>query len=212
MKCGRFLKRHGGKKLEQMAVAAGDLYRRSNPTGLQRVFIGIPVDKQSQRLINKLLKPLKESPTDIRWVPENNRHLTLAFLGDTAKSEIDSLIQTFDTTYQRRSCFHYRLSGLSRFPNASGRIIALSGQPVEPLEEIYQVTRKLLDKNRIDFDQKSFRPHITLARIRKARPVKTAFDQHTDISLDITSVVLYQSTLNSTGSIYSRLKETKLAQ
>jgi len=179
---------------------------------MQRIFIGIPVDKQTQGLINELLKPVRKISADIRWVPENNRHLTLAFLGDRPESDINSLLRVFDETYQHRSRFQYCLPALTRFPNAAGRILALTGQPAGPLEDLCQATRKLLDKNRIDFDQKRFRPHITLARIRKARQVKTAFDQQTEICLDIASVVLYQSTLNSTGSIYSRLKETKLAQ
>ena len=180
--------------------------------GSKRIFIGIPIDKQSQRIINKLLGPLKELRTDIRWVPENNRHLTLAFLGDTPKSEIDRLIRAFDNTYQQRSCFQFCLSELTRFPNASGRIIALTGQPAGPLETIFQSTRQLLDKTRVESDQKKFRPHITLARVRKAGHVNTIFDQQTEISLDVASVVLYQSTLTNTGSIYSRLKETKLTQ
>jgi 2'-5' RNA ligase len=29
------------------------------PPGMQRVFIGIPVDKQSQQRINELLRPIK---------------------------------------------------------------------------------------------------------------------------------------------------------
>jgi len=182
------------------------------PPDTQRIFLGIPVDKQSQRLINKLLRPLKESPTDIRWVPENNRHLTLAFLGDTPKSKVDRLIRAFDNSYQQRSCFQFCLSELTRFPSASGRIIALTGRPAGSLETIFQLTLQLLDKTRVEFDQKKFRPHITLARIRKARHVKTVFDQHTEISLDVASVVLYQSTLTNTGSIYSRLKEIKLTQ
>ena len=104
------------------------------PADTQRVFIGIPVDKSSQKRINALLKPVKHSsrpaspiapvgaapsrrfpvgtssrpaspiaptgelPTlqDVRWVPEENRHLTLAFLGDKPVSEVSSLLELFD--------------------------------------------------------------------------------------------------------------------
>lgn len=180
------------------------------PDGTRRTFIGIPVDKQSQQLINKLLSPLRESHTDIRWVPENNRHLTLAFLGDKSKPEINTLIRKFDETYQEKPRFEYRMSMLARFPKPSGRIIALTGLPEGPIVDISQLTRKLLDRTGVEFDQKKFRPHITLARIKKARQVKTPFDQQIGITLDITSVVLYQSTITESGSIYSRLKETKL--
>lgn len=179
---------------------------------MQRVFIGIPVDGRSQRLINSLLMPVKDSRTDVRWVPESNRHLTLAFMGDIQETRVDSLVRVFDETYQHEPRFQYRLSALARFPDTRGRIIALTGRVAGPLVDLFQLTRELLDKNEIEFDQKKFRPHITLARIRKPGQVKTSIDQKTDIILDINSVVLYESTTGKAGVVYSRLKETKLGQ
>ena len=178
---------------------------------MQRVFIGIPVDKQSQLLINDLLKPIKNSRQDIRWIPENNRHLTLAFLGNRPVSEVDNLLPLLDETYQHETHFQYRLTTLERFPDSAGRIIALTDEPTGPLNNLYQITRKLLQSNNIEFYRKEFRPHITLGRIRKAKQVKTTFDCQTNIKLDISKVIFYQSTLTESGSIYSPLKATQLS-
>jgi len=180
------------------------------PTGLQRVFIGIPVDKHSQKHIDSLLKPIKNLSQDIRWIPGNNRHLTLAFLGDKPISEIELLLRQFDETYRYEARFQYSLSTLTRFPNSRGRIIALAGALTGPLDNLFQITRRLLQINDFEFDQKKFRPHITLARIRHPKRLKTTFDQSIDIRLDITNVTLYQSTLTENGSIYSPLKKTCL--
>jgi len=181
------------------------------PPGLQRVFIGIHVDKHSQQFINQLLKPIKSSRQDIRWVVENNRHLTLAFLGNIPISEVEILIQLFDETYQQEAQFQYELSTVTRFPDCTGRIIALTGDPTAPLDNLFQATRKLLIRNKLEFDQKEFRPHITLGKIKRAKQVKSTFDQQTHISLDITKITLYQSTHTEFGSIYSALKETQLS-
>lgn len=181
------------------------------PPGLQKVFIGIHVDKQSQQHINELLKPIKKSRQDIRWVAESNRHLTLAFLGDIPISEVEILVRLFDETYQQEAQFQYELSTLTRFPEPTGRILALTGDPTGPLDNLFQITRKLLKRNQLEFDRKEFRPHITLGRIRRAKHVKTTFDQQTNISLDITKITLYQSTHTESGSIYSTLKETQLS-
>ena len=102
------------------------------PPGTQRVFIGIPIDKHSQQHINVLLKPIEDSRRDIRWVPENNRHLTLAFLGNRPISEVDNLVRLFDESYQQETRFHYSLSTLERFPDPAGRIIALTNESTEP--------------------------------------------------------------------------------
>jgi 2'-5' RNA ligase len=180
------------------------------PPGTQRVFIGIPIDKQSQQHINELLKPIKNSRRDIRWVPENNRHLTLAFLGDRPISEVKNLIQLFDESYQQETRFQFRLSTLERFPNSMGRIIALTNEPSEPLGNLFQITLKLLQRNEIEFDRKKFRPHVTLGRIRRPKHVKKTFDRQINIKVDITRIRLFQSTFTDSGSIYSALKETLL--
>jgi len=180
------------------------------PPGTQRIFIGIPIDKQSQQHINELLKPIQDSRQDIRWVPENNRHLTLAFLGDRPISEVNNLIRLFDENYQQETRFHYSLSTLERFPDPKGRIIALTGEPDEPLDKLFQITLKLLQRNEIEFDRKKFRPHLTLGRIKRPKHVKKTFDQQININLDITKITLYQSRLTEFGSTYLPLKEIQL--
>lgn len=180
-----------------------------NP-GMQRVFIGIPVDDKSQRQINELLEPVRKLRQDIRWEPESNRHLTLAFIGNRPGTEVDNLLQSFSEAYQQENHFNYRLSTLTRFPNPTGRIIALVEDPTGPLDRLFQITTTLLQRNNIELDLKEFRPHITLARIRKAKRVKTNFDQQTDIKLNINKIAFYQSMPGESGSIYTVLKETRL--
>ena len=178
--------------------------------GTQRVFIGIPVDKQSQLHINELLKPIRTLPLNIRWEPESKRHMTLAFLGIQPISEVRNLIRLFDETYQQQSHFQYHLSALKRFPTPTGRIIALVDDPTGSLENFFQITLDLLRRINLKVDLKEFRPHITLGRIKKPKQLKAQFDQSTNINLGINKIVLYQSTHTDSGSIYTSLKETEL--
>jgi len=179
---------------------------------MQRVFIGIPVDEQSQQHINHLLEPLMKSHPDIRWEPESNRHLTLAFLGDIPIPEIENLLRLFADTYQQEPHFEYRLSTMTRFPGPTGRIVALVDDPTGPLNRVFEITRRFLEKNNVQLNLKEFRPHITLGRIKKAKQVKTNFDQPTSIKLKISKVTFYQSILSASGSTYTTLKETPLNQ
>jgi len=177
---------------------------------MQRVFIGIPVDIRAQQHINGLLRPLKESRGDIRWVPEINRHLTLAFLGDVPVAEVDILMGLFDETYGKERQFSYSLSMLTRFPKSTGRIIALTGESDRSLDNLFKITLKLLQNNKQSTDPREFRSHVTVGRLKRPKQVKTAFDQRTNIHLEIGRIVLYQSTLTESGPIYSVLKDTKL--
>jgi 2'-5' RNA ligase len=177
---------------------------------VQRVFIGIPVDKPAQRQINELLIPAKRSNPDIRWVPEHNRHLTLAFLGNRPTGVIKDLVRSMHLAFQQQLAFRTGFSTLRRFPTSTGNIIALVYKPDEYFAHLFQVTQDFLTENGLGFDLKPFRPHITLGRIRKASTLKITFNQETNIGLRVDKVALYQSTLTDTGSIYLALKEIEL--
>jgi 2'-5' RNA ligase len=177
---------------------------------MQRVFIGIPVDQHFQQQVNLLLKPMMDSRRDVRWVVDNNRHLTLAFLGNRPKTEVENLLGLFDETYKGKTHFQYRFSKLTRFPGSAGRIIALTGEAGRPLGHLFQLTRRLLQEHGIELERKTFRPHVTLGRIRRAKQVETIIDQPIDIALDIRKIRFFQSTLTESGSIYSSLKEAHL--
>ena len=177
---------------------------------VQRVFFGIPVDKGTQEQINELLSPIKNSLQALRWVPEQNRHLTLAFLGNRRAVVVEKLTRSMDKAYQHETCFMSGPADLSRFPNSSGNIIALVFRADAGLSNLYQVTQEYLVENGFDFNRTQFRPHITLGRIRRRSRMTTDIKQQTNISIQVGKVTFYQSTLTRSGSIYIVLNETKL--
>lgn len=178
--------------------------------GMRRVFIGIPVDEQSQQHITELIKPITNLRLGIRWEPESNRHLTLAYLGDRPIAEVKNLLQLFSATYQQEKHFKFKLSTLTRFPEPTSRIIALVDDPTGPLDRLFQITQNFLERNNVQLDLKAFRPHITLGRIKKPKQLKTNFDQQTNINLEVNKILFYQSSLGPSGSIYTVLKETPM--
>ena len=179
---------------------------------MQRVFFCIPVDAKTQDKINALLDPIKSTIRVVRWVPEQNRHLTLAFLGNRPQGLVDKLTRSMDKFYQHEKGFRIGPSSLSRFPNSSGNIIALVFKADAPLSGLYKVTQELLVANGFDFSRTQFRPHITLGRVRRNSRLETKLQQKTDINLQVGKVSFYQSTLTPTGSIYVALKETRLEE
>lgn len=177
---------------------------------MHRVFIGIPVENPAQQQINKILDPIKESVKGVRWVPEHNRHLTLAFLGNRPASVIEGLTRKMGQAYQQETSFEIGSSHLGRFPGSSGNIMALVFKVDERLAHLFQVTQEFLVENGFDHTRTQFRPHITLGRIRRTSRLKTSINKQTNIKLQVGKITFYQSTLTQAGSIYLALKETAL--
>lgn len=178
---------------------------------MQRVFIGIPVDNTAQQQIDELLGPVKKTFKGVRWVPQCNRHLTLAFLGNQTIRVIENLVQSMDQTYQQETVFHTGASSLERFPNSSGSIIALVFKDDARLDNLFQVTQAFLLENGLHFSRQQFLPHITLGRVQRALPLNAIPSQQTSIHLQVDKITFFQSTLSNTGSIYLALKETGLS-
>ena len=177
---------------------------------MQRVFFGIPVGQKTQKQINDLLSPVKKSLQAVRWVPEQNRHLTLAFLGNRPAKVVENLVASMDEAYQDEAGFMTGPANLARFPNSRGNIIALVFKADEHLSHLYRVTQEYLVANGFDFNRTQFRPHITLGRFKRHSRVATDIKQQTNICMQVGKVTFYQSTLTPTGSVYLALNETKL--
>lgn len=177
---------------------------------MQRVFFGIPIDQQTQKQITELLSPVRKSLQAVRWVPEQNRHLTLAFLGNRPAQLVENLVGSMGNAFQHETSFMTGPARLARFPNSRGNIIALVFKADEFLSRLYRVTQEYLVANGFDFNRTQFRPHITLGRINRRSRVTADISQQTDISLQVGKVTFYQSTLTPSGSIYLALNEAKL--
>jgi 2'-5' RNA ligase len=183
---------------------------RSITDKTQRIFIGVPLDTKAQGAIDSLPGPLGARGKSLRVVPAENRHLTLAFLGDIQGSDARFLASVFDAFYDRVKRFHYRFSALRRFPNARGRIVALTGVPSEPLQHLFELTTHQLQALALPYDKKKFRPHVTLARLRNPRQEGFAINEEVNVGLDVARVALYRSTPGKSGSIYEILRSASL--
>jgi len=177
---------------------------------MQRVFLAVPVARRLQKQINRVLAPVRNSNRDIRWVAEQNRHLTLAFLGDQPASVVDALAGSMDDAYRQVPGFEAGFSAFMRFPDAKGNILALVGRADDSMSTLFQLTCGLLAQFGLAPEYEIFKPHITVGRIIRPRLVKTRFFEPVNIRLHVDRVTLYQSTLTPAGSVYRVLKETAL--
>lgn len=182
-----------------------------------RAFIAIELPQPIQDSIEKQTVRLHQTLGNqiIRWTPIQNMHLTLKFLGSIPNNHVDFLKQMLTQTADSHSAFDLQIGGIGSFPNAKlPRVLWLGIHAAAELMSIQKSVDAGASRLGYEKEARAFSPHLTLGRVRQniqpsdLQKIRSTFDtfQLGKIpSARVDSVHLYQSELNSEGSIYTKL-------
>jgi len=141
----------------------------------------------------------------VRWVAPASYHLTLRFLGNVATSEIGALAERAQDALAGCAPFVLSLGAPLAFPTPRHpKVIALAAQPEDMLAELAARLERVAIECGIAPDEKAFRAHLTIGRVRARRfPALTAAaPAATQL---VREVVLFRSDLGHDGARYSPL-------
>jgi len=149
----------------------------------------------------------------VRWVPEENLHLTLRFLGEVSEDRLDGIVERVRAFASSCTPFACRLAALRPFPSEGRvRVIAASVAPEPPLSELQERVERGVVAAGFDDEPRRFRAHITLGRVRKPPLRDAAFEAMlSPAPIEVERVVLYASRLSSSGAHYTPLVEIPLS-
>ena len=144
-----------------------------------------------------------------RFMPPDNYHLTLAFLGDISERDVMLAMAVLDEAGAKSGVVPVEGSGLGKFGKARDATLWLGLRPNDELMQLAENVRESLAKRQIEFDDKPFKPHITIARrasIPKGVFPELPFPQgdHAD------TITLFKSELDSSGATYHPLHSVHL--
>lgn len=110
-----------------------------------------------------------------KWIEPRDFHLTMEFLGELNESRVETVKKILKKAVAGSRCFQCRLEQLGVFPNRRrpGVLQArISEQGKESSALRLKIHRQLKNFNLIE-DNKPWRPHVTLGRVKKcpARPI-----------------------------------------
>lgn len=150
-----------------------------------------------------------------KWVPPENYHLTLRFIGEIENwraQEVDDALANI-----RAPSFELSLRGVGTFEKG-GRISALwvGAEKTEGLNFLQAKVETALQRIGLEPERKRFAPHVTLARTDRAPPEKlVGFVQaHNLFRLPPVAVehfTLYSSRLGKDAAVYVPEVEYELA-
>jgi RNA 2',3'-cyclic 3'-phosphodiesterase len=188
---------------------------------LLRAFIAVELPLEiRQAVCNTTSKVRNELGALVRWVPLENMHLTLKFLGDVSPSNVDLLSQMLRAETDLFNCFDLRLSGLGSFPSLKRpRVIYIGIQAPAVLESLQRGIES--DSRRLGYEseERGFSPHLTIGRVKQnvtateQQTIRRALEETKIDSLGtarVDSIQLFKSDLRPTGSVYTRLYSASL--
>lgn len=142
-----------------------------------RAFIGIPVDETLTQQLQTWVKQVADTDwgQQVRWIPPQNYHLTLRFLGaKVALQKLEQLQQTMAEWFaEGMSAFEADVMRIQRFPEADqGRFIVATLDTTLLLQCLLDEIQLQLKPLGFSKPQQRFRAHITLGRLPKVNELK----------------------------------------
>jgi 2'-5' RNA ligase len=157
--------------------------------------------------IKERLATLAEGIQGARWVPADNYHLTLRFIGEVPAyraEEIDVALAGL-----RGKGFTLMLAGVGTFEKAGREVALWVGVERTPALELLQSKiETALQRAGLEPERRRFVPHVTLARLDNAAPGKLAsFVQRHNLlrlgPIPVGHFTLFSSLLGKEASVYT---------
>lgn len=169
-----------------------------------RAFLAVTLPDEARACVAEAIEILRGAVTEpVRWVPAENQHLTLKFLGEIPEDRVDALVARAQAKLAAVAPFEVSLAGFGAFPNArEARVLWLGvGRGAGALAKL---ARKLDGAARVagaERERRPFAAHLTLGRLREpARVEIERLAPPTSVTWTVTEVVLYESRLAPDGA------------
>ena len=185
---------------------------------MKRLFIGIPIESsKSVQQVEVWKKDPQLNQNVLNWTTPGNWHITLFFLGSTEESAVAMLEQLIDESFREILAYQTELHGVGVFPNTNNpKVLWLGLEDLQPLMSAYSKLGELLHQNGFSFDQKPLKPHLTLARVKRAdnplafQSLLAEFQDSVFDQVNMNKVVLFESITTPAGPVYKPLFQKQL--
>jgi RNA 2',3'-cyclic 3'-phosphodiesterase len=168
---------------------------------MHRLFVAIRPPKPVRDL---LIDCMDEGPA-LRWVSDENLHLTLRFIGEVERPQAEDVARQLQRIGAEP--FALRISGTGRFDRRTGGALWAGVEPHAPVAALAAKVERACTAAGLEPERRAFHPHVTLARWGRAEAAAAeAFARRTaGLSSNpwtVTGFSLFESSLSRHGAIY----------
>ena len=169
-----------------------------------RSFIAIPVSEDIKKHALQIKKELTGTDMDIKWVEYENYHITLKFLGEIKKEQLNKIKEKLAFVAQACPKFTLKINEIGFFPNKSRpRVIWLGVRgEIDKAQFLGERVDTYLGELGFEAERKrSF--HLTLGRIRSERNIDELLYRTGTINGSIKEQDVYINEFNLMESLIS---------
>jgi 2'-5' RNA ligase len=172
---------------------------------MQRLFLAIDLPDEIKDGISGIVGRALDGA---RRVPREQLHLTLRFIGDADEKIFQAIKKELATI--RGTSFSLTIKGVGHFPpRREPRVLWVGMEESVPLHDLQKKIEQSLINAGIAADERSFSPHITIARLRETPLAKVASleEKHREFAagpFSANEFYLYSSVLTREGAIHKR--------
>jgi RNA 2',3'-cyclic 3'-phosphodiesterase len=138
-----------------------------------RSFIAVEITDEVRSGLAAAQALLKETGAHVGYTAPENIHLTLQFLGDVLEENVPALEQGLDAAAARIAPFSFSVAGVGYFGDPRSPRVVWAGIPDAPpeLAGLQDAVAALARDHGIPVEDRPFKPHLTLGRVRSRRGV-----------------------------------------
>lgn len=186
----------------------------------KRIFVGVDITDEARRAAAAYIDDLRSNFSDVRvgWERPEKLHLTLKFVGDVPTSRISELSAAVAGVASRHRNFELSIDGTGVFPSTrKPRVLWLGVRDeTSSLTRIQSEIETEFEKLGIEKENRKYSPHLTIARIREPERSRDLAEEHAaasfaPVTFRVPAIVVFESKLQPSGSIYSKVAEKSLA-
>lgn len=173
-----------------------------------RLFAAVDVPERVKEKVVEAVIPWRERFPKARWVPAENWHVTVKFMGRTWPRLADWVEGACRDAASVIRPFRASLTGMGVFPGPTRARVLWVGLK-DPDGSLAALARALDERLAEEFppEKRPFHAHLTVARFNPPEPFREAIDELKATSIEarpfnVRTLVLYRSHLSPRGARY----------
>ncbi len=177
-----------------------------------RGFLALDIDVTSD--IERFMDEVESTRAPLKMVDKDKVHITMKFLGDTEEDQVGEISEIIRGILKSYEPFKIHRKGVGAFPHLDYmKVVWIGMEKEQKLEDIAHEIEETLVPLGFPRSERSFSPHITVARVKGGKNknrLKGVLQDHENDSFGsqrVTKLELKKSVLQKTGPIYETIEE-----